>query len=579
MSVVAEHPPTPPRPTSASSHVTPDIVTNGVQQISLSPSQNLNTTTTNEDNKIPSASDVHPRTLSTSSSNHAGTDTDTAANVKPNILKPKSKKPKKERAHSPTPPPPLPPPPMITVRLNIALGGPSNYEVSIANLARQTGQRGLTPPPPPRDNSDSDSSSEDDNDTANEPAPAVKVKARRKRKEMDYDFDDPFIDDSDLNIDAPTHFAQTKQQGFYVSSGDVALVKDKSPNKKIIKPRSSVPAVPARPSKPTLTSLLATATANATAPAKVTPGNMSMDIDISMASRPPHSGLGTQESPIALDDEADAPKAEGQRTSAPPTKRMKTEAGSIPNPVSSNATHTFVVDGKTRTVDKTELEANFNPQVTTALHGLKAEIDKTKWETKGRFPQNLKPILVDVATLALKLGDYNDSFFDYMPFIFPYNRFTMMKLTTKLMYNIHQQYLTERQDALLAELKQIGVDDFERAKEDYAKACVAWEEKQKKKQLEKSTSGAASGAEGSAMDVDASNTSRAASPAGVAAEDASDNNHGNGTAGGTPANGTHKQREEKPPQKRFKWTDDIKSRVWGLLHLCSESCRINALVQ
>lgn len=43
-----------------------------------------------------------------------------------------------------------------------------------------------------------------------------------------YDINDPFIDDSDLAIDERTWFAQTKQQGFYVSSGEVALLKDKS---------------------------------------------------------------------------------------------------------------------------------------------------------------------------------------------------------------------------------------------------------------------------------------------------------------------------------------------------------------
>ena len=37
---------------------------------------------------------------------------------------------------------------------------------------------------------------------------------------------DPFIDDSELAIDE-CQFAQTKQQGFYVSSGEVPLLKDK----------------------------------------------------------------------------------------------------------------------------------------------------------------------------------------------------------------------------------------------------------------------------------------------------------------------------------------------------------------
>ncbi|KAJ8509043.1 hypothetical protein ONZ45_g8762 [Pleurotus djamor] len=47
-----------------------------------------------------------------------------------------------------------------------------------------------------------------------------------------YDVNDPFIDDSELAIDERTYFAQTKQQGFYVSSGEVALLKDKSSPKK-----------------------------------------------------------------------------------------------------------------------------------------------------------------------------------------------------------------------------------------------------------------------------------------------------------------------------------------------------------
>ena len=60
--------------------------------------------------------------------------------------------------------------------------------------------------------------------------PDVKRKKRKKKKPAAseyYDITDPFIDDSELAIDERTWFAQTKQQGFYVSSGEVALLKDK----------------------------------------------------------------------------------------------------------------------------------------------------------------------------------------------------------------------------------------------------------------------------------------------------------------------------------------------------------------
>ena len=51
---------------------------------------------------------------------------------------------------------------------------------------------------------------------------------------------DPFIDDSELAIDERTFIAQTKQQGFYVFSGEVALLKEKSHRK----PKSKKSALP-----------------------------------------------------------------------------------------------------------------------------------------------------------------------------------------------------------------------------------------------------------------------------------------------------------------------------------------------
>ncbi len=52
-----------------------------------------------------------------------------------------------------------------------------------------------------------------------------------------------------------------------------------------------------------------------------------------------------------------------------------------------------------------------------------------QWDTKGKFPPNLKPLLVQVALKAIVLGEYDDNFFNLMPRIFPYNRFTMFVST------------------------------------------------------------------------------------------------------------------------------------------------------
>jgi len=48
------------------------------------------------------------------------------------------------------------------------------------------------------------------------------------------------------------------------------------------------------------------------------------------------------------------------------------------------------------------------------------------WSNRGKFPADLKPILAEVALKAIKLGEYDDDFFNLMPILFPYNRFTMM---------------------------------------------------------------------------------------------------------------------------------------------------------
>lgn len=158
--------------------------------------------------------------------------------------KPKSTKPA-PRSPSPSPPPPPSRPPLRTIRLDIKLGGADNYEVDISALAKETGQRSPTPVPAKRDTSDdSHSEPEGDDEADNKPqekkrkrvrclflslcATSLSIFAspqkRRNHTSEYYDVTDPFIDDSELAVDERTFFAQTKQQGFYVSSGQVALL-------------------------------------------------------------------------------------------------------------------------------------------------------------------------------------------------------------------------------------------------------------------------------------------------------------------------------------------------------------------
>jgi Ubinuclein conserved middle domain len=71
------------------------------------------------------------------------------------------------------------------------------------------------------------------------------------------------------------------------------------------------------------------------------------------------------------------------------------------------------------------LQNSFHPELQAAIEDLKKEIAKENWEQKGKFPPALKPHLSTLALLAIKLDEYDDHFFNLMPTLFPYNKFTM----------------------------------------------------------------------------------------------------------------------------------------------------------
>ena len=102
--------------------------------------------------------------------------------------------------------------------------------------------------------------------------------------------------------------------------------------------------------------------------------------------------------------------------------------------------------------------------------------DVENWDAKGKFPPGLKPLLAQVALKAVILGEYNDNFFNLMPKLFPYNRFTMTKLIKRTIWRDHVNLLQERSNELLKDLKELGDEGFEKAKEEWERAVVAWGE-------------------------------------------------------------------------------------------------------
>lgn len=62
--------------------------------------------------------------------------------------------------------------------------------------------------------------------------PPKKRRKRRNDPDGQYDVNDPFVDDSELALDEPTHAGQTLTRGFYVCSGDVEVELVKRSRKK-----------------------------------------------------------------------------------------------------------------------------------------------------------------------------------------------------------------------------------------------------------------------------------------------------------------------------------------------------------
>lgn len=524
------------QPTSELSDNKHDIINGNSEGNSMKPPFASTTTPLSEVLNPKSKSAATKSEDSSLSASQASNSTTTTTTNKPasstSAEKPQSSRPKPVKRRSPSlEPPPKRPPKLQTIRLEITLGGPDNYEVDITQLAKETGQRPPTPPPIKRDTSSSEDEGDDEGDGAGPSEPHKhKPAGKRKRKNQQaeyYDLNDPFIDDSELAIDERTYIAQTKQSGFYVSAGDVALLKDKS-DKGDRKGGASTLDVPGSPAKkpkskklvPTIiplgggvTSLSVTKPAAPKPEVDHAPESISAPARSSQTRSKPQAqaqthGNGTRETPIALSDTEDIlllsgvphTSASESPTALLPAPDMWDTSMSIPasasHAQSPNATSTNGLKRKsssnaenhntntngssTKKKRRTVGIESFKPELQEALYELKAAIEKESFEQKGKFPPSLKPMLTNVALLAIRLGDYNETFFDLMPKLFVYNRFTMKKLIKRIVHAGHQKLLTERQDDLLAELKKQADEGFERAKEEYEKNVQAWERRQEK---------------------------------------------------------------------------------------------------
>ncbi|PCH39692.1 hypothetical protein WOLCODRAFT_129469 [Wolfiporia cocos MD-104 SS10] len=445
--------------------------------------------------------------------------------------KPKSTK-SGARSPSPTPPSRVP---LQTVRLEITLGGPDAYEVDIAALSKATGQRQPTPVPPPKRDTSDDSQSEGDDEGDGK-------KKRKKRKYAAgeyYDTADPFIDDSELAQDERTFFAQTKQKGFYVSSGQVALLnktpkKPKSKKVNILAPSASITAaLSSAPLPPSLSQ--------------------------SALPRPPQSAAakvkveGTRDSPIALLSDGEDDRG---------TKRKHVVDSNGAGPSGPNG----VQEGSSKKRRKTVEIQPFHPELEVMLEQLRNAIPKENWDVKGKFPPALKPLLAQVALKAVMLGEYDDNFFNLMPRLFPYNKFTMTKLIKRTIWREHTDLLMERQHALLQELKVLADEGFPKAQEEWERSVLAWERRQERAKAEVDAGGSTTHSVEGTPDLPT---------APQLAQRPSLDEGGNDTGVEDGANASNaKARDMHPPGKKYRLTDTMKAVIWQLVCLSNECCRI-----
>ncbi|EAU87900.1 hypothetical protein CC1G_01547 [Coprinopsis cinerea okayama7 len=470
----------------------------------------------------------------------------------PSASAPPSKKGKsRKRTPSPSPPPPPPPQPLQTIRLEIKLGGPSNYEVDIAQMAKDTGQRPATPPLPMALRPESEEE---------EPPPEETGKKRKRKKKNAgqeyYDTTDPFIDDSELAVDQRTYFAQTKQQGFYVSSGEVALLKDKSPKK----PKSK---------KPTLSSVLHSSVSQA-----VSAGVLHKEASADGSHSPSGAHFGGSQGIKGVgivngqNQGGDKGKKPADTGAAAGWVTGADEGEGDEKTGQKRKRYITVVDnGKKRKIVNIN---SFHPDLQVAIEELKKAIAKESWEQKGKFPQALKPALSSLALLAIRLDEYDDHFFNLMPVLFPYNKFTMTKLIKRTVYNDHVALLQERQDELLKQLEELAKAGFAQAEAEWEKSVAAWDKRQEKIRLEAANAGGTASGDGGSGTNSAAPTRHPTEE-----KDGMDVDHPGSVSappgGAATAAGGH---APHPPGKKYRLTEQMKAIIWDLVLLSNECCRL-----
>lgn len=438
-----------------------------------------------------------------------------------------AQQPSRKRARSPSPaePAPTPPPARPTIRLELALThkptSKSDYIFQIPNLAvdqlqdqhpewtawYKTTYLDQSHVPASHELGLSAQELHDLGGLAKllhkYPSATSSSQPARKRRvdEYDvgsYDTKDPFVDDSELGVDEPTHIVRTRADGFYVARGPVELARAKSssvPSSRSASSfRSSFGASLGRGWAAGRTNkLLAKRAASRSQqqqprhdqqpqpqsqqPSQNARQGVSSEIsDSTTASLGPETRSGSAASltsgpapgPVASSSSA-APLAGGSSAMSltAPSSSLSSASPSASVCAPGLASSTDIIDKKKDKYPKRPV----HPQLQAMFDQLKALVSKASFAVKTKFPPELKPPLIETAKVAVELDEYNENFFNYLPSIFPYNRFTMMKLTKREFFHKHMAYFKELQEEHIEKLSQLIEVHFPSQAAEYEALC------------------------------------------------------------------------------------------------------------
>ncbi|WVR07923.1 hypothetical protein IAU60_004966 [Kwoniella sp. DSM 27419] len=325
-------------------------------------------------------------------------------------------------------------------------------------------------------------------------APKPKKTKIKKFKE-DYDVEDPFIDDSEIHVDEPTHFARPKKEGFFVQAGALELLVEepvKAKPRPKAKPRSSNPALAPRPPRKSLSTAVTARRLFKGSRAEPISIDNSDDENTAGPSRPSVSKVGSL-----------SPPPEGETAEDLPTEPVDIDR----------------IKYKNASKDPRLLPPyiSFPTAVRRRLLALREKSEEHSWSTnvKGKFPDHLRAYLQAAGRAAYEhelfgLADregVDKSFFHALPSALPYNEFTLRKLVTKLCFHGYWQWLQDCEEEGINQLKEMVDKDKDEVLAKYNEAHKLWESEVQswdEQHPQTESSGPASGqALGEAMTIDA----------------------------------------------------------------------------